>query len=78
MVTATTALVAPPRGLPRRQAMLLAALTRHPSLTRRGYQVLAGIGHRTAQRDLAELTAEGLLVRLGRARAARYALPPPS
>jgi len=64
-----------PRGLPRRQANLLAALAHHSSITRREYQTLAGITHTTAERDLASLVAAGLVIRLGLSRACRYALP---
>ncbi len=63
-------------GLQRRHANLLAALARQPSLTRREYQLLAGISHTTAQQDMAYLVAAGHIVRLGSARASRYALSP--
>ena len=66
-----------PRGLPRRQANLLAALASLSSLTRREYQAVAGICHTTAHQDIAELLTSGLIVRLGAARACRYALPVP-
>jgi predicted HTH transcriptional regulator len=65
-----------PRGLQRRKATLLAALAHHASLTRREYQLLAGISHTTARHDLAELITNSLIVRLGSARASRYGLPP--
>ncbi len=64
-----------PAGLPRRQAQLLAELGRQSALTIREYQRLAGISRTTASRDLTQLTRQGLLLRLGRARASRYAIP---
>ncbi len=67
-----------PPGLMLRQARLLALLAARPSLTRAGYQALAGISRGTAQKDLDQLLAAGLLVRIGRSRACRYALPDPS
>lgn len=67
-----------PPGLIRRQAYLLVYLERHSSITRPIYQVLAGIAHTTARRDLHELVAAGLIVRLGSTRSARYAIAPHS
>ena len=64
-----------PKGLPRRHIHLLIALEDHSSLTRRDYETLTGVSHTTAQADLAELLAAGLIVRLGKARSSRYALP---
>ena len=63
-----------PRGLPRRQVNLLMALARQPSLTRREYQLLAGICHTTAHQDLTELLGARLIVCVGKARGCRYAL----
>ena len=61
-----------PLGLPRRQANFLALLQVRSSLTRREYQLLAGISHVTAARDLAELLEAGVIQRTGAARATRY------
>ena len=63
-----------PRGLMDRQARLLSMLAVRPSLTRAGYQKLAGLTRGTAHKDLQELVAAGLIERLGSSRSARYAL----
>lgn len=67
-----------PRGLPDRQAHLLALLATRPSITRASYQLLAGIGHNTAHHDLAELEHLGLIQRAGSGPATRYYLADPS
>jgi hypothetical protein len=65
-----------PRGLPDRQANLLAFLQIRSSTTRAGYQQMAGISRGTARADLKELLRAGLIVQLGASRSARYSLPP--
>lgn len=51
-----------PRGVSYRQATFLTSLTVRPSLTRADYQVLSHISANTAQLDIAELLAAGLIV----------------
>ena len=65
-----------PPGLPGRQVRLLQQLTITPSMTRLDYETLVGISHTTAQQDLTEMLAAGLLVRYGRNRSSRYSLNP--
>jgi hypothetical protein len=59
----------------RRQAFFLSILSMHPSLTRADYELLAQVSHNTAARDLADLLARGLIVRLGNSSSCRYCLP---
>jgi predicted HTH transcriptional regulator len=61
-------------GLLRRQAAFLRLLALHPSLTRAEYQAIAGISYNTARADLADLSARGLIARVGASSATRYAL----
>jgi hypothetical protein len=65
-----------PRGLPSRQTRFLCLLAARPSLTRADYQRLIEVSHNTAQRDLAELLAAGLVLRAGRGPRCRYGLGP--
>ncbi|GEM_PF-3103777 len=64
-----------PRGLPKRCATFLLHLSVAPSLQRVDYQVLTGVSHTTAKRELSDMLAAGLIVRAGRGRATRYSLP---
>lgn len=65
-----------PRGLPARQARFLCLLAIRPSLTRADYQRLMPVSYSTAKRDLAQLFAAGLIIRIGRTSMRRYALSP--
>jgi DeoR/GlpR family transcriptional regulator of sugar metabolism len=63
-----------PKGLPKRQARFLLHLSLAPSLDRQDYQVVTGVSHTTARRDLAALIAAGHILRAGRGRGVRYSL----
>jgi uncharacterized protein YjbJ (UPF0337 family) len=63
-----------PRGVSYRQADFLSVLTVRPSLTRADYQALAHVSANTAQLDIAELLAAGLIVRRGAGPSSRYCI----
>ncbi len=63
------------RNLGERHLKALAWARAQGSVTNRDYQRLTGISQKQAARDLAELAAKGLLVRLGGGRSTRYELP---
>ena len=58
-----------------RQARLLEILSHRDSITNREYSDLVGVSSRTGNRDLLELIGMGLIVKVGRRRAAVYRLP---
>ena len=63
------------RGLSERQVTAIAAMYGHETITNRDYREHTGVTDRTALRDLSDLVARGVLVRLtGAGRAATYGL----
>ncbi len=61
--------------LNQRQERLLEILTRRESISNREYADLMGVSTRTGNRDLRELIEQGLILKVGRRRAAVYRLP---
>lgn len=63
------------RGFSERQITAIAAIHGRETITNRGYRELTGVTERTALRDLSNLVARGVLIRLnGAGRAATYGL----
>ncbi|MHC4470292.1 MAG: sigma 54-interacting transcriptional regulator [Planctomycetota bacterium] len=58
-----------------RQRKLMEILARRESITNKEYADLVGVSARTGNRDLRELIERGLIVQIGRRRAAIYRLP---
>ena len=65
---------ATPAGMNARQTRLLEILSHRDSITNREDSDLVGVSPRTGNRDLLELIRMGLVVKVGRRRAAVYRL----
>jgi diguanylate cyclase (GGDEF)-like protein len=64
-----------PHALNDRQRRLMEIMATRESITTREYAAIVGVSVRTGNRDLAELIELGLIVKIGKRRAAIYRLP---
>jgi tetratricopeptide (TPR) repeat protein len=68
-------LVRPMDAASERQQKALAYMQQHGQITNRAYQELTGVSQKQSVRDLNEMVAQGILVRVGSGRATAYRRP---